>query len=416
MNTSIATLKGLFPTARHRCILLVGGSVRDHLLGQEASDVDLVVSLDETELSACGFRRLEPRSIAPIWFSHNQAFGSIEVTQLPDLDTALVKDLARRDFTVNAMAMTLDGEIIDPLGGRRSLEQRRLEACSPRSFSDDPLRIFRAFRFESDGWMLMPESEALIREQDWQQPLSLLPVERFSREMLKALGAAQPERFFARMLQFNVGRGYLPELFAMPAIPAGPLQHHPEGDLFSHAIQVLQRVAGHTHNPLARFCAFFHDIGKLATAPALYPRHHGHEDAGFDMARSLCERLRLPSGYRTALAWTSKLHGLLNRWSELRDSTRLKTAQQTLKARIGEILPLVSAADKPGGLFAWQEWEQAVRVAAMTTADLGIDDNRLEGMAPGKRSGFILQERIARLRSRQPAKEILGKNNETIRG
>jgi len=245
---------------------------------------------------------------------------------------------------------------------------------------------------------MTPASEALIRSREWRQPLSLLPVERFSREMVKALEGAEPERFFNRMLQFNVGSNYLPELFAMPAIPAGPVQHHPEGDLFTHAVQVLQRVAAHAHAPLARFCAFFHDIGKLATAPAFYPKHHGHENAGGDLARTLCGRLRLSSDYRAALVWTSKLHGLLNRWDELRDSTRLKTAQQAQKAGIGEILPLVAAADKPDGSFALEAWEQTVRVAAMTTVELGIDEARLGGIAPGKRADFILQRRVEVLR------------------
>ncbi len=399
MNTTIAFLKELFPPSSHeRRILLVGGSVRDHLLCREGTDIDLAVCLDEAELVACGFRRVEPRSTTPIWFRHDQAFGSIEVTLLADLVDALSVDLVRRDFTVNAMAMTLDGGIIDPLGGRRDLEERRLAACSSRTFRDDPLRIFRAFRFEADGWRMTPESEALIREQEWRQPLCLVPVERFSREMLKALETAEPERFFARMVQFSVGRDYLPELFAMHAIPAGPLQHHPEGDLFSHAVQVLQRVAKRTDNPLARFCAFFHDIGKLDTGPALYPRHHGHDEAGFGMARILCERLRLSSDYRTALAWTSRLHGMLNRWYELRDSTRLKTAQKALKAGIGEILAQVSAADKPDGLFEREEWDRAVRVAAMSATDLGIDNARLEGIAPEKRPDFILQKRIEMLR------------------
>ncbi|KAB0669746.1 HD domain-containing protein [Oryzomonas sagensis] len=404
MNTTIAFLKELFPPSCHGRILLVGGCVRDHLLGRASSDIDLAVSLDAPQLAACGFRKLEPRSIAPIWFRHDQTFGSIEITQLPDLDTALAEDLVRRDFTVNAMAMSLDGELIDPLGGRRDLEERRLTPCSPLTFSGDPLRIFRAFRFEADGWRMTPESEALVREQGWHRPLSLVPVERFSREMVKALEGVEPERFFNRMLQFDVGRGYLPELFAMPAIPAGPLQHHPEGDLYTHSIQVLQRVARDSDNPLARFCAFFHDIGKLATDPALYPRHHGHDDAGFDLARGLGERLRLSSDYRAALAWTSRLHGLLNKWGELRDSTVLKTAQQAVKARIGEILPLVSAADKPGGPFAWQEWERAVRIATMTTDTMGIDDARLKEMAPGKRPGFILQRRVEILRDERAGK------------
>jgi len=398
MNTTIAFLKELFPPSDHGRVLLVGGSVRDHLLGRDGSDIDLVTDLDGAELAACGFCRVAPRSTTPIWFRHDRRRGSIEVTLLSDLGDALAADLCRRDFTVNAMAMTLAGEVMDPLGGRRDLEVRRLAPCSPRTFRDDPLRIFRAFRFEAHGWRMTPESEALIREQEWQQALSLLPVERFSREMVKALEGATPERFFTRMLQFGAGGGYLPELFAMPAIPAGPVQHHPEGGLLSHSVQVLQRVAGRTDNPLARFCAFFHDIGKLATDPTLHPRHHGHEDAGFDLARGLCERLRLPADYRTALAWTSRLHGLLNRWDELRDATRLKTAQQAVKAGIRNILALVSRADRPDGSFVMAEWERVVRVAAMTTAELGIDDARLEGMAPEKRPDFILQKKIEKLR------------------
>jgi tRNA nucleotidyltransferase (CCA-adding enzyme) len=398
MNMTIAFLKELFPVPSHEHILLVGGSVRDHLMGREGSDIDLAACLDEAELVACGFRRVDPKSTTPIWFRHDHAFGSIEVTLLTDLADALTRDLVRRDFTVNAMAMTLSGEFIDPLGGRRDLEERRLAACSSRTFRDDPLRIFRAFRFEADGWRMTPESETLIREQEWRHGLSLVPVERFSHEMVKALEGAEPERFFTRMLQFEVGQGFLPELFAMPATPAGPLQIHPEGDLFSHVVQVLQRVAGHTDNPLARFCAFFHDIGKLATDPALYPKHHGHEEAGFDLARSLCERLRLSSDYRAALAWTSKLHGLLNKWDELRDSTRLKTAQQALKAGIGGILPQVSVADKPGGSFKRHEWELTVQVAAMTATDLGIDSARLDEIAPEKRPDYILQKRIEILR------------------
>jgi tRNA nucleotidyltransferase (CCA-adding enzyme) len=395
---TIAFLKELFPPSNHERILLVGGSVRDHLLERQGTDIDLATCLGEVELLACGFRRVVPQSTVPIWFRHVPAFGSIEVTLLADLGNALAQDLTRRDFTVNAMAMTLEGVIIDPLHGKRDLEERRLASCSPNSFRDDPLRIFRAFRFEADGWRMTPGCEALIREQDWQQTLSLVPVERYSREMLKALEAEEPERFFTRMLQFDAGRGYLPELFAMPAIPAGPLQHHPEGDLFSHVVQVLQRVAVRTDNPLARFCAFFHDIGKLATDPALYPKHHGHDDAGFDMARTLCVRLRLPSGYGAALAWTSRLHGMLNRWDELRDSTRLKTAQQALKAGIGEILLQVSQADKPDGLLKREQWDRTVRVAAMTTTDLGIDIARLEGIAPANRPDFILQKRIELLR------------------
>ena len=156
--------------------------------------------------------------------------------------------------------------------------------------------------------------------------------------MLKALEAAEPERFFARMLQFDVGRGYLPELFAMPAIPAGPLQHHPEGDLFSHAVQVLQRVAERTGTPWPGSAPFFTISASWPPTRRSTPGITATMKQVLTWPACLCERLRLSSEYRTALAWTSRLHGMLNRWDELRDSTRLKTAQQALKAGIGEIL------------------------------------------------------------------------------
>jgi tRNA nucleotidyltransferase (CCA-adding enzyme) len=238
---------------------------------------------------------------------------------------------------------------------------------------------------------------ALIRRESWEEPLSGIPVERFSREMLKALDGASPERFFLRMVEFGVGTVYLPELFMMPRIPAGPLDKHPEGDLLAHSCQVLERMAARSDDPLARFCAFFHDLGKLATDPVHHPKHHGHDDAGFALARAFCDRLRLSSGHRSALMWTCRLHGSANRWAELRDSTKLKTAERARRAGIVEVLPLVSAADKPEGP-GMPGWERAVQVAGMNTVELGIDPGRLEELPVELRSGFILQERVKRFR------------------
>jgi tRNA nucleotidyltransferase (CCA-adding enzyme) len=281
----------------------------------------------------------------------------------------------------------------------RDLEERQLRVCSSSAFLDDPLRIFRAFRFEADGWRMAPESGTMIRERDWSQQLAAIPVERFSREMLKALESPKPERFFQGMLEHKAGEEWLPEIFRMPAIPAGPPEHHPEGDLFTHSIQVLQRVAIQTSDPLVRFCGLFHDIGKLATDPVLFPKHHGHDDAGFSLARSFCDRLRLPAAYRTALAWTSRLHGTLNRWTELRGATRVRLAEQALKAGIAAILPLICMADTGvDGEIAG--WENAVRIARMSATDLGIDLARLEAMMAGNRPDLILQKRVEMLRGK----------------
>jgi tRNA nucleotidyltransferase (CCA-adding enzyme) len=243
-----------------------------------------------------------------------------------------------------------------------------------------------------------PETVGLVRQGEWDAALSALPIERFSREMFKALASQYPDRFFQLMLEFGIGRELLPELFRMPPVPAGPLEHHPEGDLFTHSIQILQRVAAMSPDPLARFCALFHDIGKLATQPALYPRHHGHNETGSPMAVEFCRRLRLPAHCGTALAWVSRLHGTFNLWDRLRDSTRVRTAAQAVKAGIVEILPLVSAADK-GTSGEPAEWRDAVHVAGMSSVELGIDRQLLEGMQPSKRGDYIMQKRVEGFRA-----------------
>jgi len=397
MREIINFLHNLFPVELHNRIVLVGGTVRDTLLGKDNQDIDLVAALSDDELLAMGFRLVEASSSATIYFKHHHTCGKIEVTRINSMDE-LEDDLLRRDFTINAMAMDLAGGLTDPLGGEVDLKAGRLRACSVQSFTGDPLRIFRAFRFEADGWQMAPETESLIRTRDWSAAFSNMPVERFSNEMLKALARNTPERFFERMRDFSVGINFLPELFRMPFIPAGPLEHHPEGDLLTHSVQVLQRVVAVSEDPLARFCAFFHDLGKLATDPALYPKHHGHDDAGFEMAEAFCNRLCLPATYRKALAWISRLHGNANKWDELRDSTKIRMAEQAIKAGIVEILPLVSAADKPGNQ-AIAGWDDAVRVAGMNTRELGIDLEKLEAMPVENRASFILQKRIEALRN-----------------
>ena len=389
---ALALVKTLFPENVWPRIWIVGGTVRDHLMGKEGDDIDLDAVLTPQELAACGFRSVDPVTSAPIWFRHIPGIGKIEVTRLGEA-TDLTGDIFRRDFTVNALAMTLDGELVDLTGGVRDLEKKELRACSPESFVDDPLRIFRGFRFETEGWRLVPETEALIRAKSWEKELSEIPVERFSREMLKALTGNCPVEFFREMIRFEVGRSYLPELFRMPDIPAGPIDKHPEGDLFTHACQVLERVAAATADPLTRFCSFFHDLGKLSTAPDLYPRHHGHEDAGFDLAKEFCNRLSLSAAYRNALCWICRLHGNGGHWQELRDATKIRMSDQARWAGIIDILPLVVAGDKPDG-GNMPRWEEAVCVAGMSTLQLGIERSRLEAMTVEKRADYVLQKRI----------------------
>ncbi|WP_224982905.1 HD domain-containing protein [Geomonas agri] len=395
MDQIIQKLKSFFPDHLHSSIFMVGGMVRDVLLGVECQDVDLAAAVPISELSALGFRLVESKSTPNIYFRFKEPFGKIEVTWLPALD-ALPDDLSRRDFTVNAMAMSLDGQLVDPLGGQPDLEPRILRCCSPTSLTDDPLRILRAFRFECEGWHLDAEAEALLKNQEWFAQLQGIPVERFSQEMLKAMAKPDPSRFFRRMVEFGIGSNFLPEIFRMTEIIAGPPQHHPEGDLFTHSLEVLERMAHLTPDTTARFCALFHDLGKLYTPPELHPKHHGHDTLGAEQVPAFCKRLRLPVALQRALQATNRLHNNANRWEELRDSTRIRLALNAIKGGIQNFLPLQVAADfhatMPG-------WEVALEVARMNAAQLGIDPVLLDKeVPPEKLQQVIMQHRVAEFR------------------
>ena len=158
-----------------------------------------------------------------------------------------------------------------------------------------------------------------------------------------------------------------------------------------------------------RKCRGVPSLSLLATTPKRaspitseiygYPKHHGHDDAGYEMAAEFCNRLCLPSTYRKALASVCRLHGKANKWEELRDSTKIKMAEQAIKAGIADILPLISAGDKPGGV-PMVDWDDAVRVVDMNTRELGIDQEKLEVMPIENRASYILQKRVDSLRSK----------------
>jgi tRNA nucleotidyltransferase (CCA-adding enzyme) len=299
--------------------------------------------------------------------------------------------------------MDLQGVITDPTGGRKDLECRLLRPCSDSAFDRDPLRIFRGFRFEAQGWRLTEGALETIRGQSWEERLALLPLERFSGEMARALAAAEPVRFFRRMVELEVGDILLPELFHMAQVPAGPLAYHPEGDLLTHSLQALERMTQLRDAPLPRFCALFHDLGKLSTPAETYPRHLGHDHAGSLVAGPFCQRLRLPATWRRALAATSRLHLTAARWEELRLSTRVTLAEKALQGGIAPYLPALVAADG-GKILPEDQWLQALEVAQMPPSALGIRPELLEGplaLPPAQRSTLVHQHRCEALRQKK---------------
>lgn len=402
MTAPLELLQGLFPAACHDRVFLTGGSVRDLLLSRPGADLDLAAALPPPELRRLGFTLVQGKSTTPVWLRTAPPHGKIELTPLrtdAPLEEELDADLRRRDFTVNAMALGLDGTLHDPLGGRDDLAAGRLRACRADAFHADPLRLLRALRFECAGWRLDAASEALIRGDEWGAPLRAIPVERCSRELLKALTADSPQRFPARLVELGLGRDWLPELSRMAAVPAGPPRHHGETSLLEYSLEVLERLTALSADPLARFCALFHDLGKLATEPSLYPRHHGHDQAGFALAPAFCTRLALPAAYRRGLAWSCRLHTTVNRWEELRDTTRISLIEQAERAAIAGFLPLLAAADK-AERGPPQGWAAVLEIVRLNTAALGIAPAQLAALAPPRRAALIRRQRIAELRRR----------------
>ena len=391
-------LRELFPAKLHKHIFLTGGTVRDHLMGKPFEGADLVAALPAADLLALGFRLIAGKSTAPIYSKGHTALGKIEVTPMAEGQT-LREELLRRDFRCNAVAMSLNGEILDPLNGRWDIERRVLIPCSLETINADPIRIFRAFRFETAGWCISAELESLIGQGGWDPALSDIPVERFSCELLKSMEGTHPARFFSRMVELDAGRNYLPELFLMPDIPAGPPKYHEETSLLVHCLQVLQRMAERCGDPVGRLAAFFHDLGKLATPREMLPRHIGHDRAGVEIAREVCGRLKLPAAVGTAAVAANRLHLIAGRWEELRDATRLNLGEQALEGGIAMYLPSLIEADRDV-IDPMPEWEQVLNVVKMTVSQLGIDVQALGRLPVPERKGFITRRRIAVLKDR----------------
>ncbi|MBK7731159.1 MAG: multifunctional CCA addition/repair protein [Gammaproteobacteria bacterium] len=300
---------------------LVGGAVRDRLLGIEPLERDwVVVGATESEMLARGFRRvgrdfpvfLDPRTGDQHALArrerksgHGYAGFAFEV----DGGVSLEDDLGRRDLTINAIAEDQDGTLIDPHGGQADLERGLLRHVSD-AFVEDPLRVLRvarfAARFASRGFTVAPETLALMRAIAASGELDHLVAERVWEETRRALGEARPDVYFATLRACGALGTVFPEIERLFGVPQSP-QHHPEIDTGIHVLLCLQLAARLELAPIARFALLTHDLGKALTPAAKWPSHIGHEALGADAVRALCARLRVPVKWRE-LALLACLH------------------------------------------------------------------------------------------------------------
>jgi tRNA nucleotidyltransferase (CCA-adding enzyme) len=324
-------------------IYLVGGAVRDELLGLPVRERDwVVVGARPEELQTQGFKAvgkdfpvfLHPRSgeeyaLARTERKTGPGYRGFETLFSPDV--TLEQDLERRDLTINAIAKNPDGGgLIDPFGGQRDLGERVLRHVSG-AFVEDPVRVLRVARFAARfaplGFKVAPETLDLMREIAARGELDTLVSERVWQENQRALEMPAPARFFEVLRDANALPIIFPELHALFGVPQ-PEQWHPEIDTGVHTLMVLEQAAKLSDDPVVRFAALTHDLGKGTTPPSEWPRHIAHEQRGVALVEAMCDRLKIPNAYRELAALVSRYHLDAHRVTELRDSTLLEVLER----------------------------------------------------------------------------------------
>jgi tRNA nucleotidyltransferase (CCA-adding enzyme) len=337
---------------------LVGGAVRDALLGLPVSERDwVVVGATPDDLLAAGYRPVgrdfpvflhpvtrEEYALARTERKTAHGYRGFAVHASPDI--TLEQDLLRRDLTINAMAQDADGHIIDPYGGQRDLEARVLRHVSP-AFSEDPVRVLRVARFAARyahlGFELAEDTRVLIKAMAVSGELSSLVAERVWAELVKALSEKTPSRFFSVLRDCEALVHLFPEIDRLFGVPQ-PEVYHPEIDSGVHTLMVLQQAANLTGDPRVRFAALTHDLGKGLTPEDQWPGHRGHEQRGLDALDALCERLKAPVEYRRLARRVMIDHGNCHRARELRSATLVDLLQRLDVFRQPENLDLVLLA------------------------------------------------------------------------
>ncbi|BBA35463.1 tRNA nucleotidyltransferase [Methylocaldum marinum] len=367
---------------------LVGGAVRDTLLGRPVEERDWVVVGETPEsMIAQGFKPvgkdfpvfLHPKTREEYALARTErktAPGYRGFVVHAEPDVTLEQDLLRRDLTINAMALDGDGRLIDPYGGMRDLKNRILRHVSP-AFGEDPVRILRvarfAARFATLGFRIAEDTFDLMRDMVAAGEVDALVPERVWAEMARALSEAVPRAFFEVLRACGALARLCPEIDRLFGIPQ-PAEHHPEIDTGLHTLLVLDQAARLSPDPVVRFAALTHDLGKGLTPEALWPRHHGHEEAGLDALVSLCQRLRVPNAYRKLAEKVMRYHGHCHRALELRPATVVDLLQRLDALRKGEALDeflLACEADAKGrpGFenrpYPQAEWLRTARDAAL---------------------------------------------------
>jgi len=308
---------------------LVGGAVRDALLGRPGSDRDwVVVGAHAQQMLDAGYlpvgrdfpvflhpQTKEEHALARTERKTGPGYRGFEMHADPGV--TLEDDLLRRDLTINAIAQDEDGALIDPHGGQRDLAAKVLRHVSP-AFAEDPVRILRLARFAArfDGFTVAPETRALMRAMVDAGEVDALVPERVWQELARGLMEVRPSRMFEVLRDCGALARLLPEVDRLWGVPQ-PEAHHPEIDTGVHLMMVLDMAARLGTSLAVRFACLCHDLGKGTTPADVLPRHLGHEGRSVTLLREVCTRLRVPVDCRELAEIVAREHGNVHRSGEL---------------------------------------------------------------------------------------------------
>jgi tRNA nucleotidyltransferase (CCA-adding enzyme) len=317
-------------------IYIVGGAVRDELLGLKVKDKDFVVvgSTPEAMLDS-GYKPVgkdfpvflhpkthEEYALARTERKTAKGYKGFSVHAAPDV--TLEQDLSRRDFTINAIAKTDDGKLIDPFNGVADIQAKVLRHVSD-AFVEDPVRILRAARFSArfPEFSIASETLNLMCDMVENGEVDALVPERVWQELANGLMESQPSRMFDVLRTCGALQRILPELNKLWGVPQPP-QHHPEVDTGVHVMMVIDYAAKQNFSLPVRFAALVHDLGKGTTPADILPRHIGHESRSVNLVKEVCKRLRVPNDCKELGVMVAKFHGKLRQVLKMRPETLLE--------------------------------------------------------------------------------------------
>lgn len=317
----------------------VGGCVRDALLGLPVKDRDwVVVGATPQDMQSLGYKPvgkdfpvfLHPDTKEEYALARTErktAPGYTGFTFHADTNVTLEQDLQRRDLTINAMAESEDGQLVDPYNGKADLEARLLRHVSD-AFIEDPVRILRVARFSARlaelDFTVADETMQLMREMVNTGEVDALVPERVWQETERALGEQTPERFFEILRECGALARLFPEIERLFGVPQ-PVEYHPEVDTGVHTMMVLHQAVRLSNDTRVRFAALVHDLGKGLTPKDKLPQHIDHEEKGVAPVEALCKRLKVPNEFRDLAVLVTRYHLHFHRITEMQPKTILKT-------------------------------------------------------------------------------------------